>query len=153
MKKSFLGWILFLICILGASWEGYQAWNAYTHPKVVVEWSTTSELEIVGFNIYRSESLEGNYLIINKNLIPSSKDPLVGGKYTFPDLSVRPGHTYYYLLEDVDVNGTTSRHEPIKAKAQVGGVVDLSIAIVLFLVFMVEFCVILRLKYLNRSFE
>jgi hypothetical protein len=85
---------------------------------VIVEWTTESEVDTAGFNIYRSESVEGPYIRINPELIPSSPDPILGGKYVYTDTNVVAGHTYYYKLEDVELGGTTTMHGPIEVVAE-----------------------------------
>jgi hypothetical protein len=64
---------------------------------VIVEWTTESEVDTAGFNLYRSESLEGPYIKINPELIPSSPDPILGGHYVYTDTNVVAGQTYYYM--------------------------------------------------------
>jgi len=80
---------------------------------VVVEWTTATELNTAGFNLYRSENQAGPFVKINEQIIPSSADSLVGGKYRFEDASAMPGKTYYYQLEDVEYGGISTRHGPI----------------------------------------
>jgi hypothetical protein len=72
---------------------------------VIVEWTTESEVDTAGFNIYRSESAEGPYIKINPELIPSSPDPILGGKYVYTDTNVVAG-------------GTTTMHGPIEVVAE-----------------------------------
>ncbi len=83
-----------------------------TTTRVIVEWTTASELNTAGFNLYRSESKDGPYTKINATLIPASANPLTGSHYRVEDNTAVPGQTYYYQLEDVELNGTTTRHEP-----------------------------------------
>jgi len=89
-------------------------WKSQEFNPIQVEWSTASEIDTAGFNLYRSENLTGPFVKINANLIPASGDPLVGGKYQYLDESVEPGRSYYYELEDVENSGATSRHGPIQ---------------------------------------
>lgn len=98
---------------------------------VFVEWTTASELDTAGFNLYRSDAPDGVYTQVNRTLIPSSPDPLTGGSYSFTDYAVQPGQTYYYELEDVELDGNTSRHGPIEVKAQSGGLAEMMLAIIL----------------------
>lgn len=88
---------------------------------ILIEWSTASELDTVGFNLYRSDNPEGPFEIVNASLVPSSSDPMTGGDYEYEDRSVIPGETYYYRLEDVDANGGTTHHGPIEVKAESEG--------------------------------
>ncbi len=99
---------------------GYRAMTAGAEASVVVEWSTATELDTAGFNIYRSDSPDGPFTRVNEELIPASPNPLVGGSYSFTDTDVVAGQTYYYLLEDVETGGTTTRHGPIQVTAEGG---------------------------------
>jgi len=85
---------------------------------VIVEWTTESEVDLAGFNLYRSESPDGPYVKVNTVLIPGASDPLLGGKYAYTDTNVVAGHTYYYKLEDVELDGTTTLHGPIEVVAE-----------------------------------
>lgn len=107
-----------LASLLGTGWFGWQAWQAWQSPQVVVEWSTATELDTIGYNLYRSETADGEYLQVNPQLIPASTDPLTGGEYEYLDLAVQAGRRYYYLLEDLDAAGNTTRHGPIEVEAR-----------------------------------
>lgn len=87
---------------------------------ITVEWSTASELNTAGFNLYRGDSKDGPYTRINPELIPASPDPLVGGTYTFTDTNVLPGHTYYYQVEEVETSGATNRPGLVEVTADSG---------------------------------
>jgi hypothetical protein len=84
---------------------------------VVLTWETASELDNLGFNIYRAESRAGQLVKINQGLV-ASQDPgsTVGAAYAFLDESAAPGTTYYYWLEDIDASGTATKHGPVAAK-------------------------------------
>ena len=85
---------------------------------VLVEWTTESEVNTAGFNVYRSESAEGPYIKINHQLIPASLDPILGGEYVYTDTNVVAGYTYYYKLEDVELDGATTLHGPKEVVAE-----------------------------------
>ncbi len=86
---------------------------------VEVNWSTETEMNTAGFNLYRSESDSGPFdLKVNDQLIAASPDPLTGGDYTYIDRTAQSGVTYYYELEEVEQTGATTRHGPIPAKSQ-----------------------------------
>jgi len=79
-----------------------------------VTWETASELNNVGFNLYRSESMAGPYTQLNDTLIPPQfPGEVMGGDYEWLDTDLQPGVTYYYKLEDVDVKGMSTFHGPI----------------------------------------
>jgi hypothetical protein len=91
--------------------------SACTAP-IHVDWSTETEINTAGYNLYRSESPDGPFDVkVNAELIPASPDPLSGGKYSLIDRTARPGVTYYYRLEEVDKTGQVSTHGPIQARA------------------------------------
>ena len=76
---------------------------------VRVEWSTETEMNTAGFNLYRGESADGPFDVkVNDQLIPPAADPLTGGKYQYVDKTARAGVTYYYRLEEVERNGGTN---------------------------------------------
>lgn len=82
---------------------------------VRLEWETTTELDNLGFNLYRSESMEGERAKINGSLIPSQVPPgsLTGATYEYTDETTSTGKAYYYWLEDVDIYGKATLHGPV----------------------------------------
>jgi hypothetical protein len=106
---------------------------------ITIEWSTETEVDAAGFNVYRATSADGPYTKINEQLIPGKGSATAGATYTFVDGSVEPGTTYYYRLEDVEFDNTSLQHEPIPYEAPLIPwwmpiVVTLSLLIGLFLV-------------------
>jgi hypothetical protein len=94
------------------------SFEAEAHGKaIVVRWETASEIDNLGFNLYRGESPDGPWTQLNDNLIPSQVPPgsPIGAMYEFRDLRVSSGTTYHYLLEDVNVYGAGSFHGPVEA--------------------------------------
>ena len=83
--------------------------------KVIIQWSTESEIDNAGFNIYRSESENGDYIKVNDSLILSEGTSTQGAAYEFTDKNVQNRKTYYYKLEDIDLNGTATMHGPVSA--------------------------------------
>ena len=85
---------------------------------VRVEWSTETEMNTAGFNLYRGESADGPFDVkVNEQLIAPSADPMTGGKYQYVDKTARPGVTYYYRLEEVERNGGANNFGPISVRA------------------------------------
>lgn len=97
---------------------------------IEITWTTESEVNTSGFNVFRSTARDGEYTQINTSLIPSQADPVVGGKYAFKDEQVEPGQTYYYKLEEVETTGTRTTYDDIvEATAQPEGLFGLSTAV------------------------
>jgi len=85
---------------------------------VIVEWITASELNLAGFNLYRSVHREGPYVRVNDALLPASPDPVTGGSYAYTDTTVTGGVAYFYKLEDLALDGSSTMHGPIEIMAQ-----------------------------------
>lgn len=80
---------------------------------VILNWTTEAEIDNVGFNIYRADSKDGEFIKVNKELIPAEAGAVSGASYQYIDTTVRNRFkTYYYKLGDVDFNGFETIHEP-----------------------------------------
>ena len=88
---------------------------AATNKKIILTWTTESEIDNAGFNIYRAESENGQYVKINTSLIPAKGAVTQGASYEIIDKDVKNRKTYYYKLEDIDLNGTSNMHGPVSA--------------------------------------
>lgn len=83
---------------------------------VLLEWETANETNNLGFNLYRSTSPDEVGEKLNGELIPSQAPGSgQGANYEFVDDSGVGGTTYYYRLEDVDLDGTATMHGPVNA--------------------------------------
>jgi len=79
---------------------------------VTVEWVTKSEINNLGFNLYRSvDGREEEQL--NGTLIPGLLSSVSGQKYTYRDRAVRAGIPVCYTLEDIDLSGKRTSHGPV----------------------------------------
>jgi hypothetical protein len=93
--------------------------------RVVVTWKTVSEINNAGFNLYRNTSPDvvGDLLANVPSQTPGSTQ---GALYSYEDLAVQPGDTYWYWLEDVDLTGATTLHGPVSATVQTPTAVTLT---------------------------
>ena len=82
--------------------------------KVIIQWSTESEIDNAGFNIYRATAEDGQYTKINFSLIPAEGSTTQGASYEFTDSGLKNRKTYFYKLEDIDTNGISTFHVPLK---------------------------------------
>ena len=87
-----------------------------TENGVVVSWRTASELDNLGFHVYRAPAAEGPYERLTATLIPGLGSSPVGATYQYVDSSAE-GETIYYELEDVETTGRTELHGPVPAVA------------------------------------
>ncbi len=79
-----------------------------------IKWSTQSESDLSGFNIYRniSENLREAVLITN-DIIPAANSTSLS-KYSITDIDVEQGGSYTYWLETVENNGNSHFNGPVK---------------------------------------
>ncbi len=84
---------------------------------ILLSWETVSEMNNAGFNLYRSASPAApeELLAFVPSQAPGSTQ---GASYSYEDAEVAPGETWYYWLEDVDLNGATALHGPVSATLQ-----------------------------------
>jgi len=81
--------------------------------EVHLRWSTASETENMGFDVYRAEAQEAQFVKVNQALIPGAGNATVLHTYTYVDREVDPGKSYYYKLAEVDYRGRVRFHGPI----------------------------------------
>jgi hypothetical protein len=79
--------------------------------KVTLKWKTETETENAGFNIWRAVG----FVKVNDAVIPALGSSVSGSDYDFVDQWVLNGKRYFYLLEDIDNNGISTFHGPVKA--------------------------------------
>lgn len=91
---------------------------------IIIRWSTETEVNTAGFNVFRSLAEDGPWEKINLRLIPGSPDPLRGGSYVFTDTNVIAGVTYWYELEEIELSGQATRLERTSATAQRAGLLS-----------------------------
>jgi hypothetical protein len=89
--------------------------SSSSNEAVELSWQTGSELDNLGFNLYRALSEAGPYARITSRLIPGLGSSPEGARYRYLDSGLSNGTTYFYKLEDVDTTGKTTLHGPVSA--------------------------------------
>ena len=82
---------------------------------MLLEWRTASELDNLGFHLYRGPSSDGPWTQLTASLIPGLGSSAVGQAYSYRDAGLANGTRYFYRLEDVDASSKTTSHGPISA--------------------------------------
>lgn len=85
---------------------------------ILISWETVTEANNLGFNIMRAESVDGEQVQINPELIMSEVAPgdMFGAAYEYLDDTAVEGVTYIYWLIDVPLDGSLPGvHGPISA--------------------------------------
>lgn len=86
--------------------------------RVRVGWQTGSELEIVGFNLWRKTG-NGKWVKLNDEMIAAKHiGELTGDKYARRDAKIKTGKTYYYKLELVHAGGSSEWSDEVKVKTK-----------------------------------
>ncbi len=82
---------------------------------ILLRWVTVSEVDNLGFNLYRAPAPDSAPARMNDELIPSQAPGGGGADYEYLDEMVAVGETWFYWLEGVDLNGGTNRYGPVSA--------------------------------------
>ncbi|MCK4640151.1 MAG: T9SS type A sorting domain-containing protein [Candidatus Marinimicrobia bacterium] len=91
-----------------------QDFNAVSgNSKVTLSWVTESETENLGFNLYRGTNNNGEFLMLNAELIAGHGSTSERHEYSYVDRDVVNGVTYCYKLEDVDYAGKAKLHDKV----------------------------------------
>ena len=87
---------------------------------IVLVWRTESEVNNVGFQIYRRSPKDGSYTPIA--WINGHGSTPVAHDYRFTDTTADAGETYAYFLENVDLHGNVERSVTITIPVQQRGI-------------------------------
>ena len=82
---------------------------------VELTWRTASELDNLGFHVYRGPTDDGPWTPVTTSLIPGLGSSPDGASYAFRDASLVNGTTYFYRLEDIDASSVSTFHGPVSA--------------------------------------
>jgi len=81
--------------------------------RVVLTWDSAPGSDAVGFHVMRAVRPDGPYAPVNEWLIPV-RPGVAGPVYSYVDLGVEPRAVYYYLLEEVHLEGAKNRRGPVR---------------------------------------
>lgn len=81
---------------------------------VTLSWRTESETNNVGFHIYRSESKDGKFCKLA--FVEGAGSTAMPTDYSFVDKTAKPGQTYFYYLEDIDVEGIRTKSQVVMSR-------------------------------------
>ena len=86
---------------------------------VVVKWTTESEVDNAGFNILRSETKNGEFKVVNPQLIQGAGTTSERHTYTWKDTAAQPNVAYYYRIEDVSHAGIRKQLATVRMRGLV----------------------------------
>jgi len=84
----------------------------------ILSWETASEIDNLGFNIYRaasdnSDEPETHFNKINNKLIPGLGSSSSGQNYSYLDQQISDNTYFWYFLEDISLSGIKTVHDTI----------------------------------------
>jgi hypothetical protein len=88
---------------------------------IALSWQTGSEIDNLGFHVYRAAAADGPYRRITSSVIPGLGGSVLGQGYSYRDSGLMNGVRYFYKLEDIDTSGRTDDHGPVSAMAGASG--------------------------------
>lgn len=86
--------------------------------KIIISWNTESETNTWGYNVLRSREKNEKYEQINSSFIPAAGNSTTQKSYSFVDDRVENGVTYFYKLQQIDIDGKIRLFGPISIKAE-----------------------------------
>ncbi|MBN1559661.1 right-handed parallel beta-helix repeat-containing protein [candidate division KSB1 bacterium] len=91
----------------------------YRDGAIDLMWTTESESLSLGFNILKSCDRENDYVKLNATLITAAGTSSEQHTYHFVDEEIEERQTYYYILQELDIEGRLSQYGPVSVTAEV----------------------------------
>lgn len=90
-----------------------------------LKWSTASEVDNFGFDVYRSESEDGPFIRLTPEPVPGAGTTDEISHYQYVDDTIDPRQDYFYYVESISMGGvrekfTPTTKAPAKIKAEAG---------------------------------
>lgn len=108
--KEFIEWkskkrVIFAIILVLSFVNLVFGLSAIFNPHVVINWKTETEIDTLGFNIYK-KNIVGNleFERVNSEIIIATGSSISGSTYSFIDRDVIPGETYIYELHEIQLD-------------------------------------------------
>lgn len=88
-------------------------------PKNSLKWTTASEVENFGFDIFRSGSEDGQFEKMTERPLAGAGTTDEPQSYVWEDFDIEKGRDYFYYIESISMSGVRERFSPIiKAPAK-----------------------------------
>ena len=111
MKRVVFVAVLIGLCV-GASWSAQD--ETEDEPLVnTLKWTTASEVDNIGFDIYRGLSEDGPFERITDEPLPGAGTTDEPQKYVFVDDTIDPEKDYFYYIESISMGGVREVFSPV----------------------------------------
>jgi len=87
--------------------------GAETGLQNTIRWTTASEVDNYGFEVYRADSEEGPYASLNPTPIPGAGTSDLPREYEYVDETIEPDAVYYYYVESISMSGERETITPV----------------------------------------
>jgi|GEM_PF-3314835 len=94
----------------GTTPEGGEPEGGYAN---TLRWTTASEVDNFGFDIYRSLAEEGPFDRLTAEPIPGAGTVDEPQSYVFVDDTIDPAKGYYYYIESISIDGIREKFSPV----------------------------------------
>ena len=91
----------------------------HTDAGVLLKWITESEVDNAGFYIYRSQTKDGEFKVINPSMIQGAGTTSERNEYTWTDTTAKPNVAYYYRIEDISHAGVRKQLATVRMRGLV----------------------------------
>ena len=81
--------------------------------KNTAHWTTASEEENFGYDVYRGDNEKGPFVKLTKQPILGNGTTLETHKYEFADDTIDPCKDYWYYVESIATNGGREKFTPV----------------------------------------
>src|SRR5262245_17547300 len=91
-----------------------------------IKWSTASEVENFGYDVFRGDKEEGPFTKLNSRIIAGAGTVDEPRYYQYVDETIEAGKEYWYYVESVSLAGVREKFTPVfksKPKAADGSVI------------------------------
>ena len=78
-----------------------------------LKWSTASEVENFGYDVYRALGEKGPFERVTEEPVLGAGTTDLPSSYQFVDDTIEPGIAYFYYVESISLSGTRKRFTPV----------------------------------------
>ncbi|MGE0682528.1 MAG: hypothetical protein AB7P69_16710 [Candidatus Binatia bacterium] len=78
----------------------------------VLRWTTASEVDNFGFDVYRAEEESGPFFRITEQPVLGAGTSDEPARYEYIDAAIKPDTQYYYYVESISMSGVREKFTP-----------------------------------------